>query len=79
MYVAILHKAAEYCNFVNSLSEKLCDRLVCGIMDMAVQKHLLAERDLTLAKAVSLAHSADIAEKEAKDLQTPTGNMTELY
>ena len=44
--------------------------------------HLLVERDLTLAKAVSLAQSVDIAQKEAKALQIPTGNMTnmtELY
>ena len=31
-----------------------------------------AERDLTLAKVTGLALSVEIAEKEAKDLQTPT-------
>ena len=57
----------------------LRDRMVCGILDKTVQKHLLAERDLTLAKAISLAQSVEIAEKGAKELQTPTGNMTELH
>ena len=40
---------------------------------------MLAERDLTIAKAISLAQSVEIAEKGAKELQTPTGNMTELH
>ena len=40
---------------------------------------MLAERDLTLAKVVSLAQSVEIPEKGAKELQTPTGNMTELH
>ena len=57
----------------------LHDRMVCGILDKTVQKRLLAERDLTLAKAISLAQSVEIAEKGANELQTPTGNMTELH
>ena len=68
-YVAVLRKAAEHCNFGNSLSEMLHDRLVCGIMDSTVQKHLLAEKNLTLDKAIGLTQSVEIAEKGAKDLQ----------
>ena len=49
----------------------LHDRLVCGITDTTMQKSLLSERDLTLAKAISLAQSVEIAEKGAKELQTP--------
>ena len=49
----------------------LRDRLVCGITNSTVQKRLLAEKDLTLEKAVSLAQSVEIAEKGSKDLQTP--------
>ena len=69
-YIAVLRKAAEHCNYGESLSEMLRDRLVCGITNSAVQKRLLAEKDLTLEKAVSLAHSVEIAEKGSKDLQT---------
>ena len=54
-YVAALRKAAEFCDYGDSLSEMLRDRLVCGITDTSVQKRLLAEKDLTLDKAVSLA------------------------
>ena len=69
-YIAVLRKAAEHCNYGESLSEMLRDRLVCGITNSAVQKRLLAEKELTLEKAVSLAQSVEIAEKGSKDLQS---------
>ena len=75
-YVAVLRKAA---NFGDSLSEMLRDRLVCGITDTTVQKHLLGEKELTLDRAVSLAQSVEIAEKGAKDLQTSTGSANEVH
>ena len=78
-YVAALHKAAEFCNYGDSLSEMLRDRLVCGITDTSVQKRLLAEKDLTLDKAFSLAQSVEIAEKGAKDLHLPTEDSSELH
>ena len=75
-YVAVLRKAAEHCNFGNSLNEMLRDRLVCGIANGTVQKRLLAEKELTLDKAISLAQSVEIAEKGAKDLQLPTATKS---
>ena len=47
-------------------------------MDTIVQKHVLAETDVTLAKAASLAQSVEVAEKAVKALQTSTGNMTDF-
>ena len=78
-YVAVLRKAAEYCNFGDSLSEMLRDRLVCGITDTTVQKCLLAEKELMLDRAVSLAQSVEIAEKGAKDLQSSTGSANKVH
>ena len=57
----------------------LRDRLVCGITDTTVQKHLLGEKELTLDRAVSLAQSVEIAEKGAKDLQSSTGSANEVH
>ena len=45
------------------------DRLVCDITNTTVQKRLLAEKELNLDKAVSLAQSIEVAEQGAKDLQ----------
>ena len=68
-YIAVLRKAAEHCNYGDSLSEMIRDRLVCGITNTTVQKRLLAEKELSLDKAVSLAQSVEVAEQGAKDLQ----------
>ena len=76
-YVAALRKAAEFCNYGDSLSKMLRDHLVCSITDTSVQKQLLAEKDLTLDKAISLAQSVEIVEKGAKDL--PTEDSSELH
>ena len=78
-YVAVLRKAAEFCNYGESLSEMLRDRLVCGITDTTVQKRLLAEKDLTLDKAIALVQAVEIAEKGAKDLHTSTPLSTDLH
>ena len=51
-YIAVLCKTAEYCSYGDSLSEMLRDRLVCGITNTTVQKRLLAEKELSLDKAV---------------------------
>ena len=51
-YVAALRQLAEHCNYRNTLSEMLRDRLVCGINHPAIQKTLLAKKDLTLDKAL---------------------------
>ena len=61
-YVAKLRKLSEYCNFGTALNDMLRDRLVCSIMDQRIQRRLLAEPDLTLAKALELTQAAEAAE-----------------
>ena len=56
-YVAELRKLSEHCNFGTALNDMLRDRLVCGIADQRIQRRLLAEPDLTFAKALELAHA----------------------
>ena len=46
-YVAELRSLAEHCNFGDTLSIMLRDRLVCGVNIDKVQKRLLAESRLT--------------------------------
>ena len=46
--------------------------MVCGITNTTVQKQLLAEKELSLDKAGSLAQSIEVAEQGAKDLQMAT-------
>jgi hypothetical protein len=47
----------------------LRDRIVCGINSVAIQRKLLAETDLTLKRAVTIALAQEAASKDLGDLQ----------
>ena len=49
----------------------LRDRLACGILNITVQRRLLAEANLKFKKAFELAQAAEVAERSAKVLQQP--------
>lgn len=71
-YLAELRRLALTCEFDNFLDEALCDRFVCGLLDEAIQRRLLAEADLTLTKALTLAQSMETAQKDLKEIHTTT-------
>ena len=75
-YVAALRQIAESCDFKDTLSEMLRDRLVCGVNHTSIQRQLLAEKDLTYAKALELAQAYEAAEKSARELATATTTNT---
>ena len=58
-YVAALRKLAMDCEFAGNLDDNLRDRLVCGINDVTVQRKMLSETSLSLAKAMALATTAE--------------------
>ena len=68
-YVAELQKLSEHCAFRDYLDQALRDRLVCGLTSEAMQKRLLTEKDLTLAKAQEIAMGMEAAAKKASELQ----------
>jgi len=51
----------------------LCDRLVCGVNDLQIQKRLLAEPDLTFKKACEITQAIEMVDKDTKDLAAATG------
>ena len=71
-YVAELRKLSEHCKFGArfgaTLNDMLRDRLVCGIADQRIQRRLLAEPDLTFAKALEIAQAAEAAERNTQEL-----------
>ena len=75
-FVAELRSLAEFCNFGTSLNDMLRDRLVCGINSSKIQQRLLAEKDLTLDKAVDLALGMETATKNVKELAQAGGSET---
>ena len=68
-YIAALRSLAEFCNYGSSLDDMLRDRLVCGVRNDRIQRSLLAEKSLTLEKALATALSIERAAKNVKDLQ----------
>ena len=59
----------RHCAFGTYLNEALRDRLVCGFRSESIQRRLLAEKDLTLSKAVEIAQGMEAAENNAKSLK----------
>ncbi|CAL9694783.1 unnamed protein product [Knipowitschia caucasica] len=69
-YVAELKRLTEHCEFAQGLDDALRDRLVCGILNEAIQKRLLTEDKLTYKRAVEIAVSMETAARDAVELQT---------
>ena len=69
-FVAQFRQLSEHCQFGEALSDMLRDRIVCGINDQRIQRRLLSESDLTLAKAMELSLAMESADKDANTLKT---------
>ena len=69
-YVADLRKLAIHCEFGEFLEDALCDRLVYGLKDEAMQRRLLGEADLSLKKAFEITQAMEAAVKNAREFQT---------
>ena len=74
-FAADLRQISEHCNYANTLDDMLRDHLVCGIRDASIQRRLLAEPGLTFKKAMEIAQTAEMAARNAKQLQNtlPSG------
>ncbi len=67
-YTAELRRLAIHCEFGEYLNDALRDRLVCGLRNTGIQKRLLSEDKLTLAKEEEIAQGIEAAETSAKRL-----------
>ena len=67
-YVAALRKLSEHCEYGETLTDTIRDRLVCGIRDDRIQQQLLAESTLTLENAIKVATSMEQAKKNLEDI-----------
>lgn len=70
-YVAELRRLTEYCEFGQTLSDMLRDRLVCGINHERIQEKLLSEgAGLTLDKAIQISQSMDSAIVQSTEIRS---------
>ena len=76
-FVSQLRKLSEHCEFSDTLNKMLRDRIVCGINDVRIQRCLLAEPGLSLAKALELALALETADKDALTLKGANGTGTQ--
>ena len=69
-FISEIRDLVRFCNFEQALDAMIRDRLVCGINDDQIQKHLLSEgNQLTLSKAATLAQAMKAATKDSQLLQ----------
>ena len=78
-YVAELRKLALHCDYKDTLSEMLRDRLVCGVNDDRMQRRLLSETKLTFDKALELCQAMESASKDVKEMQWKLAEDTALH
>ena len=57
--------------FKNFLDKALRDQVVGGLKCESIQRHLLSERNLDLAKAVEIATAMELADKQSQSFQVP--------
>ena len=67
-FVAVLRHLAEY--FGGSLEHLLHDRLVSGVNNEKIQRHILSEGELTFKKAFEIALSLETTAQHMADLQS---------
>ena len=71
-YIVALKAAAATCKFDTFLAQALRDRLVCGLANENIQKHMLAQGDLDWKKAQELALAMESAEQGARSFTNAT-------
>ena len=71
-FVADLRPLAITCEFEHFLDQALRDRFVCGLRAEGMQKRLLTEPDLNIARALELAWIIEAAASETKGFKDPS-------
>ena len=77
-FVAGIRKLSTHCNFGEFQENMLRDRLVCGLKSEHIQNKLLAQADLTFAKALSMAIAIETAYKDASELNAKASDVHKL-
>ena len=63
LFMAEIRHLSATCSFGGYLNQALWNQLVCGIGSKSIQKRLLAEEEVGLDKAITLALGMDAAER----------------
>ena len=77
-YCAELRNLAKTCDFNQFLEDALRDRFVCGLISPVIQKKLLSVADLNFNKAVQLAVTMEMAERDACTFHQSSGTPADV-
>ena len=69
-YLEELRRLAEKCKFEGYLNEALRDCFICSLLSKVIQRRLLGEEELSLKKALEIAHGMEIANQKASKFHT---------
>ena len=72
-------RLATHWEFGTFLQDALHDRLICGLWHTTAQKNLLSEENLTLEKAIWVAQSLEVADKNARKLKAKEVASMSIY
>lgn len=75
-FVSDLRKISSMCDFGNLRDRLIMDRIVQGVKDHQVKLRLLAEQNLTLARAVEIGKAAEQARVQMKTINNEAGVET---
>ncbi len=70
-FLADLRRLSIRCEFKDFLEEALRDIFVCGVRSEQIQKKLLTEDGLTVARALEISQGMEVADKNAEELHDP--------
>ena len=76
-YIAILRNLSQFCEFGNTLEERLCERFVRGINNERIQRRLLSETNLNLHNAIEIAVAITQSAEGARELETCSINVVQ--
>ncbi|KAJ8881525.1 hypothetical protein PR048_018007 [Dryococelus australis] len=68
-FLTDLKKLIKSCEFKEQADSVVRDRIVLGIRDKGLQKHLLREPDLTLTKAIEVCRVAELGRQRVEMVQ----------
>ncbi|UYV72544.1 hypothetical protein LAZ67_9003635 [Cordylochernes scorpioides] len=71
-FVTVLHRISEHGKYANLREELIRDRIVLGVKDRKLSEKLMLNENLTLAKAVEIAHQWEAVMREQQDLNPST-------
>lgn len=76
--MAELRNLVTYCNFGGNLNKSLRDRLICGLLNLPIQKLLLSEAKLKYFKAVDIAVAMETADASELHIQSELNPVPHL-